>query len=144
MSSTKTADATVAHDIQDLIYRFFLYLDEQNYDQLTKLMAPTGIWHRNGQALKGPEGVMEAMKTRPLGFTTRHLITNIMVNAADADHAAATFYMTVFAHTADVKPTGPVHIQLPVHVSIYREKFVRTPQGWRIAELEGTATFHRT
>ena len=144
MSSTKPADATTAYEIQGLIYRFFFYLDEQEYDELTALMAPTGVWHRNGKALKGPEGVMEAMKMRPVGFTTRHLITNIMVDVDGADRAQATFYMTVFVHTGDARPSGPLPIELPLHCSVFSETFVRTAQGWRIAELEGSATFHRT
>jgi hypothetical protein len=135
--------ATIRHEVQDVILRFFLHLDEQEYEPLAQLMAPEGTWLRNGVLLKGPEGVLEAMRARPAGFTTRHLITNIIIDASGEDRADATYYMTVFVHTGEARPAGPVPIDLPFHVSVFREKFARTPQGWRIAELSGTATFNR-
>lgn len=135
--------AAIQRDVESVIFRFFLHLDEQEYDQLAQLMAPTGTWLRNGALLKGPEGVREAMRSRPAGFTTRHLITNVIVDVADDDHADATYYMTVFVHAGDAKPTGPVKMDVPMHVSVFRQRFMRAPEGWRIAELHGTATFHR-
>jgi hypothetical protein len=120
-----------------------LHLDEREYDKLAGLMAPAGTWLRNGVLLTGPEGVREAMRSRPPGFTTRHLITNIIVRPTGAEKADATFYMTVFVHSGDAPPAGPVPIDLPVHLSVFQQKSVLTPQGWRIAELSGTATFNR-
>ena len=144
MASQSTPDrATIQRDIEQIIFRFFLHLDEQEYDQLSSLMAPTGTWLRNNVLLRGPEGVREAMRSRPVGFTTRHLITNIIFDVADSDHADVRFYMTVFVHSGDEKPTGAVKMDVPMHVSIFRQKVVRTSRGWRIAELSGTPTFHR-
>lgn len=143
MASQNADRATIQRDIEQMIFRFFLHLDEQEYDQLSALMAPTGTWFRNNVLLKGPEGVREAMRSRPVGFTTRHLITNIIVDIADNDHADVTYYMTVFVHSGDAKPTSHVKIDHPMHVSVFRQKVVRTSGGWRIAELSGTPTFHR-
>jgi hypothetical protein len=144
MTSQNNPDrAPIQRDIEQMIFRFFLHLDEQEYDQLSSLMAPTGTWLRNKILLKGPEDVREAMRSRPAGFTTRHLITNVIVDVADSDHADVTYYMTVFVHSGDAKPTGAVKMDVPMHVSIFRQKVVRLPDGWRIAELSGTPTFHR-
>ncbi len=143
MQTAASTRAAAQRDVEDVIFRFFLHLDEQEYDELSGLMAPTGTWLRNGALLKGPEGVREAMRSRPAGFTTRHLITNIVVDIEGEDHAEATYYMTVFVHSGEARPSGPVKMDVPMHVSVFRQKFVRIPQGWRIAELSGTATFHR-
>jgi hypothetical protein len=143
MASQIADRATIQRDIEQMIFRFFLHLDEQQYDEVSALMAPEGTWLRNNVLLKGPAGVREAMRTRPVGFTTRHLITNIIVDIADSDHADVTYYMTVFVHSGDAKPAGAVKMDVPMHVSIFRQKVVRTSAGWRIAELSGTATFHR-
>jgi hypothetical protein len=141
---TQTADrAAIQRDIEQMIYRFFLHLDEQQYDELSAMMAPDGTWLRNNVSLKGPAGVREAMRTRPVGFTTRHLITNVIVDIVDDDHADVTYYMTVFVHSGDAKPAGAVKMDLPMHVSIFRQKVVRVAGAWRIADLSGTATFHR-
>jgi ketosteroid isomerase-like protein len=47
MSTTDHADRL---DIERLIYRFFLFLDERSYDDLSALMAPDGVWHRRGKS----------------------------------------------------------------------------------------------
>jgi hypothetical protein len=143
MASQSVDRVSIQRDIEQMIFRFFLHLDEQEYDQLSALMAPTGTWLRNDVLLKGPEDVREAMRSRPVGFTTRHLVTNIIVDLADNHHADVTYYMTVFVHSGDAKPTGPVKMDVPMHVSIFRQKVVRTSADWRIAELYGTQTFHR-
>jgi hypothetical protein len=144
MASQSIPDsATTQRDIEQMIFRFFLHLDEQEYDQLSSLMAPTGTWLRNNVLLRGPQDVRDAMRSRPIGFTTRHLITNVIVDVTDPDHADVTFYMTVFVHSGDKKPTGTVKMDVPMHVSIFRQKVVRTSDRWRIAELSGTPTFHR-
>jgi hypothetical protein len=144
MTSQNITDrATIQRDIEHMIFRFFLHLDEQEYDQLSSLMASTGTWLRNNVLLRGPLDVREAMRSRPVGFTTRHLITNIIVDIVDTDHANVTFYMTVFVHSADERPTGAVKMDVPMHVSIFRQKVVRASDGWRVAELSGTPTFHR-
>jgi hypothetical protein len=137
------ARAAIQHAVRDVILRFFLHLDEKEYDQLVKLLAPDGTWLRNGTLLTGPDAVLETMHRRPPGFTTRHLITNILVQPTDEQHAAATYYGTVFAHIGHAQPTGPVPIELPVHVSIFRQKMVLRESEWLIAGLSGDATFHR-
>src|SRR5437868_6170271 len=114
MASQAADRATIQRDIEQMIFRFFLHLDEQQYDEVSQLMAPTGTWFRNNVLLKGPEGVREAMRARPAGFTTRHLITNIVVDIADADHADVTYYMTVFVHAGETRPTGPVKMDVPM------------------------------
>ncbi len=131
-------------DIERQIYRFFLYLDERRYDDLCALMAPRGVWHRQGKALQGPGEVLEALKLRPAGATTRHLITNVIVDMVDTTRAQVTHYLAVFFHGAEKPPSLPVPIELPRHISIFREEFVRTPDGWRVAEMSEIPTFAKT
>jgi hypothetical protein len=131
-------------DIERLIYRFFLHLDERRYADLCALMAPRGVWHRQGKALQGPDEVLDALKLRPAGATTRHLITNVIVDITGAASAEATHYLAVFFHGADTPPSLPVRIELPRHISIFSEKFVRTADGWRVAEMSEIPTFAKT
>ena len=141
--ASRAVDGSVQHQIERIIYLFFRYLDDQRYDDLAALFAPDGIWHRAGKALRGPKGVMEAMAHRPVGFTTRHLITNVVIDAADANEVIAFYYMTVFVHEGTERPKEPVPLQLPLHVSVFEQKFSRSAAGWLIQGLSGVPTFHR-
>jgi len=143
VKASMRADHTTHHQIERIIYSFFRYLDDQRYDELTALFAPDGIWHRAGKALRGPQGVKEAMATRPVGFTTRHLITNVVIDLVDNDEALASYYMTVFVHEGEQRPKGPVPLDLPLHVSVFEQRFARSATGWLIKNLSGVATFQR-
>jgi hypothetical protein len=144
---TKNVDESAAQlvrsKIEKLIYEFFYCLDERHYRQLSDMFASDGVWHRQGKQLRGPDAVMDAMKQRPAGFTTRHLITNVIVDVAGSDAASARYYMTVFVHEGTEAPKAAVPMAVPMHVSSFEQKFVNRGGQWLIGELNGVATFHR-
>jgi hypothetical protein len=129
----------IEHDVEKIVLRFFHYLDGGDYDKLAGLFAADGVWHRQGKALREPEAVLEAMHARPAGMVTQHVASNVVVDATDADHADATLYLTVFAHAGAV----PAPIEPPAQVGIYRERLVRTADGWRIGEITSLPKFRR-
>lgn len=136
-----TNDHAERFEVERLIYRFFLSLDERRYGDVAVLMAPDGVWHRQGRELRGPGDVMEALKLRPGGATTRHLITNVIVDITDVGQAEATFYLAVFFYGADVPPKLPVPIELPRHVSIFSARFTRANADWRVSHMSEVPTF---
>jgi ketosteroid isomerase-like protein len=126
-----------------VLQRFFHNLDNRNYDALAALMAGDGVWHRQGKALRGPAGVLEAMAARPKDATTRHIITNLVVDAIDANHVEAAFYMTVFGRSGPAVAGETAPVELPLTVAACQEKLVLTDAGWRIAEITSQPTFKR-
>jgi hypothetical protein len=133
----------IEHDVEKVALRFFHYLDGGDYQKLAALFAADGVWHRQGTALRGPGAVLEAMHARPAGIVTQHFASNVVVEPSDAEHAEATLYLAVFAHSggADAKPPAPM--ELPIQVAIFREKLVRSDDGWRIAEITSQQKFKR-
>jgi hypothetical protein len=138
-----SAAQLIRSKIENLIYEFFYCLDERRYRELSDMFAADGVWHRQGKELRGPDAVMDAMKQRPPGFTTRHLITNVMVDVDGPDAASARFYMTVFVHEGAEPPKAAVPMAVPMHVSSFEQKFVNRGGRWLIGGLNGVATFHR-
>ena len=57
---------------------------------------------------------------------TRHVITNVTIEI-DGDHAESRSYATVFQQTDEL----PLQ---PIASGRYRDRFERTPDGWRFAE----------
>lgn len=47
---------------QQAILRFYSALDRSDYDSLAAAMAPEGVWHRQGRALRGPDEVLAAVR----------------------------------------------------------------------------------
>ncbi|MFM0284489.1 nuclear transport factor 2 family protein [Paraburkholderia sediminicola] len=124
-----------------LVNRFFVCLDDRRYADLAGLFAASGVWHRQGVALEGPEKICEALQTRPVSLTTRHLVTNVVPVVESADMAQAAMYVTVFADDGP-QATGPLPMALPLQIGDYRARFVLRDE-WRIAELRGESTFRR-
>jgi hypothetical protein len=130
-------------DAERLAHSFFLHLDESNYEPLIALFTPEGVWHRQGKELRGQGMVREAMQARPKGHTTRHLVSNLLVEIADQDHAESSFYLTVYGATSDGASKDPLPMALPNIVGVYKQKIVRTGQGWRVSEMSARTTFKK-
>lgn len=68
------------------VMRFFAALDAGDIAAVSACMAEDGVWHRQGQALRGPDQVLAALKQRPAGRVTAHLVNNLVI---DLDPSAA-------------------------------------------------------
>lgn len=132
-------------DCQQVLIRFINDLDARDYEKLAALMAPDGQWFRPDGPARGPEGVLAACRARPApsGLIIRHVISNIVVDVIDADHAHAVTYLTVYRHEAAAAPQLPVPLAGPYMVGISTNKLARTPEGWRITEKRTTRLFER-
>jgi len=133
----------IERDASDIVHRFFRHLDDGDYEDLAALMATEGVWHRQGKALIGPAMVLEAMRARPAGTTTRHLVTNMLVDAVDAHRVEASCYITVYAHTGETKPGEPAPLELPLQIGTYRILVERGAQGCRIGEIAAKIAFRK-
>jgi ketosteroid isomerase-like protein len=129
-------------DVARIVPRFFLHLDNQAFDRLAELMAPDGTWYRAGKELRGRAALLQAMDARGATRRTRHLISNLIVDAIDADHAEAVFYSTAFVH-ADTAGDAIAPMELPSSIGTYRATFIRMEAGWRIATLKSQMAFRR-
>jgi hypothetical protein len=134
----------VEREVERIVYRFFQYLDTRQYEKLADLMAPDGVWNRMGKALKGRDMLMTAMRARPMGFTTLHVVTNFLVEIVDETHAEADYYMTAYAHQLAEGKSLPAPSEAPFVIGSYKQKFVRLKQGWRIADIDSTNSFQRS
>jgi hypothetical protein len=130
-------------DAERMAHTFFLHLDESNYEPLIALFTPEGVWHRQGKELRGHGMMREAMQARPKGHTTRHLVSNLLVDIVDQDHAVSSFYLTVYGATADGTSKDPLPIGLPNIVGVYKQKLARTGGGWRVTEMSARTTFKK-
>jgi len=132
----------IEREAEKVLLRFFHHLDADEFEALAALMAEDGVWHRQGKLLRGPGMVLEAMAARPKGRRTRHLITNLVLDAVDERHVQAIYYLTAFRYDG-ATPGEPAPIELPASVGTYREKLVLTPAGWRVAEITSEGAFRR-
>jgi 3-phenylpropionate/cinnamic acid dioxygenase small subunit len=141
MSSTEARLAALQDrlDVQDVLVRYAMALDSHDWELLRTCFLPDAV--ADYGALEGRnEGIEEIIAAchRALGGldSSQHLIGNAVVQV-DGDTATATCYL----HAQHYLVSGS-GVNTFVVGGTYRDRLVRTPDGWRIEHraLETTWT----
>lgn len=129
-------------ELQQLVHRFYYYLDERRYQDLVDMMRPDAIWHRQGKVLRGHDQALAALNERTTSLVIRHIITNTFLEQESDSDARLIAYLTAYRYD-DGKPTTkrPLTIDAPYRVLLIKKRFVRHDDRWWIAESEGTTEF---
>jgi hypothetical protein len=123
------------------IHQLFYCLDESRYDALVSLFESDGVWHRQGEVLKGREHILRAMAKRPATQRIRHIITNCFIESRADGAANLVAYMTAYRFDDGTVRTAPVAISRPFRISVVRAAMRRTEGAWKIAEMDLTPEF---
>lgn len=125
----------------EVLHRFYAGLDGGRPDDVANLMAPDGVWLRQGAHLKGPDAVRSALEERSPSIVSAHLVCNAVVDLQGSDEALLSAWILVFRSTsADGGPPAAA----PHVVMQCRDRMVRTTQGWRFAHKRATVAFRAT
>jgi hypothetical protein len=123
---------------RDLVVQAAAFTDGQDHAAFAALFAEEGVLVRPGaQPLHGRAAIVASYASRPSGRLTRHLISNSLVTLESATQARATSAVLLWsgAMSDAAGPFGrPAHARQVV--GEFDDRFVHTPQGWRIARRE--------
>jgi hypothetical protein len=104
----------------------YALLDSRDYASLTELFAADGVWDRGGRRRRGRAEIAAALAERPEDKRTMHVITNVVITIG-GKMARGTAYLMV--------TRGPAATAQVEHW-IIADRYVLTPEGWRIAERQ--------
>ncbi|MGE8549018.1 MAG: nuclear transport factor 2 family protein [Alcaligenes sp.] len=79
-----------------LASRFYLSLDASDTAGLLTCVTQDTVWHRQGQALQGPQAIGQALAERRAERITSHQISNFHLDAKTDEEAVAHYYVTVY------------------------------------------------
>jgi hypothetical protein len=93
-----------------------------------------------GAFVEGRGAILAAFKARP-PRAQRHTVSNIVVDVEDDDNAHA--FSVIVLYQGDPAPDGelPAMSANSPLIGWYRDKLVRTAEGWRFAERVGGLDF---
>jgi ketosteroid isomerase-like protein len=117
------------------VVRFFRALDDREYDALAGMLAPGGVWERQGAELRSRGDVMAAMAKRSPTLRIHHLLTNLFAVEHGEAEAEVTGYMLVVRHDSGTAPDGPSPLQGIENIRTVRARMRRTAEGWRVQRL---------
>ena len=124
----------IEHTCAQLSIAYARHIDFREYDAFVELFAEDGHLDA-GFPFDGREAIRESFKKRPDKLRSRHILTNVHIEALDSDHARGISYLSLYRHIGDESlGEDPIAFEGPAAVGHYEDEFVRTAEGWRFAK----------
>ncbi|MDQ6620250.1 MAG: nuclear transport factor 2 family protein [Pseudomonadota bacterium] len=112
---------------------FANHIDARRYAALLDLFTEDGALDRMGTVMTGRPAIGRFLEGRSRDVATRHLCTNFRVEFRSPDEATGFCYALFFQGTGE-KADEPATLSGSPSVVEYRDRYRRTPEGWRIGE----------
>ena len=117
--------------IRELMATYAQALDACRFADVAACFAPDGEWTTDYGAARGPAEIEAFIRgivpVKGEGPQRKHYITNIIVTVDGDTASAVSDYLIVRESEAGL---------IPVMGGTYRDKFIKTPAGWRFARKE--------
>lgn len=126
-----------------LIVAYTHLIDFGDGGRVGELFSPDGVWESEQTRMEGRDEITRGFGRRQqrADRISRHVCTNTAINAIDENSAEGVTYFTLYRR--DGVTALPAGIDGPTIVGQYRDRFVRTAEGWRFAHRRAEAAFVR-
>jgi len=133
----------VERECERLTYRYCEAVDLGHASRLADVFAEDGVFAAGGLHLVGRAEIRRVFTEREQvrELRTRHVCTNVRVDVLDELTATGVVYLTLFRRRGSADWSVPVPTTAPALVGSYHDRYVRTGDGWRIAERRQQVVF---
>jgi hypothetical protein len=129
-----------------LIVDYCRLVDFGNAAGIAELFTQDGVWQGTDLVLDGRDEIRAWFQRRE-GVTrrvSRHVCTNVGIDVLSEDEAEGLCYLVNYRHDRQEGDTSlPVPADHPKWVGELRDRFRRTPDGWRFAHRQVDVAFRR-
>lgn len=127
-----------------LVTAYCHYVDHGEASRIADLFTEDGVWTSPENTMTGKDQIKKGFQAREdnKARMSRHVCNNFLLNKVSENEAEGVVYLTLFRHDGkEDRRVSP--LTGPEIVGEYRDRFVRTDQGWRIARRETVVSFVR-
>jgi hypothetical protein len=137
---TRLADRA---ELTELIFRVGLCLDEHRFEDLAGLFVEDGVVVTPTGAARGHAALVEHATASNAQFDRmQHVTTNVLIDfEAEHDDTSVTEHARIRANIIATFCQGTDPHPVAIRGGVSRAKAVRTPDGWRLAELAANPTW---
>ena len=121
-------------------------VDAKEYQRMREVFAEDAEYYSPNapnDLIRGAEAIIAYLSHNPATLVTQHLACNIRIHAESAEAASGLCKILLF--TADGNaPEAPDGRKAgeKQRIGVYHDRYVRTANGWRIAERRGKGLLH--
>jgi|APSaa5957512535_1039671.scaffolds.fasta_scaffold274818_2 hypothetical protein len=134
----------IEEECERLVITLVHHSDHGDLQKAVELFTADATWVRGGKPFTGHDQMLESFAAQSQTAVTRHLTSNIRISVADENNAAGVSYYMAMRHDPETDDAAlPLPMNLPFSMGEYHDKFVRTPDGWRISHRVIKRVFQR-
>ena len=139
---TEEERRAIEADCTRLVNHYANRNDAQDWHACADCYTQDAVFRRpsGGDPVVGRAAILESFLARP-PRAQRHVMANTVVEVQDADNATAFSAIILYMGHAVDDGGLPVQDARSPLVGWYRDRLVRTAQGWKFAEREGGLDF---
>ncbi len=132
----------IERECERLVTRYCHLIDHGEAARVVDLFTDDGVWAGPGVKMEGREQIGKAFAARQAqaGRMSRHVCQNFLCDVLDEDRAEGVVYLTLYRQDGEAA-RAVSSLTGPQMVGEYRDRFVRTEAGWRIAERRTLVSF---
>lgn len=132
-------------DCQKTWLRYYQHVDHHEFEKAVELFTEDVTWKLMGLDLKGRDELLEALYGALGNDTTRHVLTNVVVNVIDENNAEAHAYNTIYYSREGRREDmdGPFQFEGPHRLVDHHAELRRVGDQWQIAARGGQGVFRR-
>ena len=134
----------IERECERLVTLYCHHVDHGEAAKVADLFSNDGVWAGPGVRMEGQEQVRKGFAARESNMArmSRHVCNNLLLEVIDDAHAEGTVYLTLYRHDGEEgRKVSP--LEGPTLVGEYRDRFVRTAEGWRFEERRILVSFMR-
>jgi ketosteroid isomerase-like protein len=140
MKMSDASNTNCERACESLCVGFAIAVDQRDYAACIDLFAEDAVFEHVTGPLKGRAEILAMLEARPLNAVTRHMCTNIVVEALGSTEARGRSYVTLFRGTAAPGSDGPLPSEMPL-VAEYQDRYVFVNGAWKIQHRKTSLIF---
>lgn len=132
----------IERECERLVTKYCHYVDHGEAAKIADLFTEDGVWQSAKTTMTGRDQVRKGFQRRQdnKGRMSRHVCNNLLIDVISATEATGTVYLTLYRHDGETeRPFSP--LEGPLKVGEYRDRFLKTKEGWRFARREILVNF---
>jgi len=132
-------------DCRKLAIESFVLIDSREWTALADLYTEDAVFTRPtapDQPIRGRAAILAQYEARPASKITRHFVPNVLIDVQGGDKAKGLLYVLLVTGTVETEtPAFPITADPVQLVGDFRDDYIRTEAGWRIAKRAGNMIF---